>query len=397
MDLSYIKEKISTRTQLDKVTRRTRKNETIAEYYEQLAEDIYENRIGWSFSPDTLATVADRMRKCCRYWDVDHYRFQGVKDLIRTNACKNRFCENCQNAASLQRERKFAPVLDDLSKVYDVYHIVFTVPNVYGEELKPCVDNMYKQFAYVNRLFSGDAKIKGISFYKYGYIGAIRALEITKNKIEGTFHPHFHCLFILRKGLKLDKGRRHINRFSFNNPDIKKSHHKKKYEEPERYFSDFEILLQKIWRLRCEGTKLTQTNISKLKEGYSVICNNAAGKYKEVFKYATKGIFKEGDENALGGYRDFLPLLQTLHSRRLIQGYKILNGFDFESLDQDVDELYLGVRAKLEELEKPIREFEFLSQIEENVGKKKYAYISRSSIAEILGEDYDDESPDKEK
>ncbi len=393
MNLNDIKEKLNVNSQLSRVSRRIKKNETIAEFYEQLAEDIEENRIGWCYSPETLRNVADRMSKCCRYWDIDHYPLQAVKDMLRTNACKNRFCDSCQNKISIERERKFAPVLDALARDHDVYHIVFTVSNVYAEELKPCLDRMYEQFAYINRLFSGDAKIKGISFYKYGYVGAIRALEITKNRIENTFHPHFHCLFILRKGLKLDKGRRYVNSFSFNNSDIKKSHHKREYGEIERYFSDFEILLQKIWRLRYDGIKLTQKNIDGIKEGYSVICDNANGKYKEVFKYATKGIFREGDENALGGYYDFLSLFNALHGRRLIQGYKILNGFDFEDLSQNVDEEYMKVRATLEELEKPFRSFEFLNEIEENL--HKYTYISRASIAEIMGEDYD-KKPDKE-
>ncbi len=387
MYLSEIKEKLNVNSQFEKVTRRTKRNELIAEYHEQLAEDIEENRIGGYFSSETLRNVADRVRKCCRYWDLDHFPFQGVKDLIRTNCCKNRFCDNCQNKISLERERKFAPVLDDLAKSYDIYHIVFTVPNVYGDELLPCVDRMYKSFAYLNRYFSGLKTVNGINFYKYGYVGAVRALEITKNRVEGTFHPHFHCLFILRKGLKLDKGRKHVNRFSFNNPDIKKPHHKMEYGMPERYFSDFEILLQKIWRLLFDGVRVKQKNILALKEGYSVICDNAAGKYKEVFKYATKGIFKEGDENALGGYHDFLPLFYALHGRRLIQGYKILNGFDFEDLTQDADAAYKEVRERLEEFEKPLRRFEFLNEIEDNL--HKYTYISRSSVAEIMGDEYD--------
>ncbi len=383
MELGYIKERLTAKEQLAKVKRRTRRNETLAEYYEQLSEDITENRIGGYWNSETLLNVADRMRKCCRYWDIDHYPLQGVKDLLRTNACKNRFCDHCQSAISVQRERRFAPVVDDLARAYDVYHVVFTVPNVYGEELQATVDRMYKQFAYMNRLFSGDAKINGIGFTKYGYVGAIRALEVTKNREEGTFHPHFHCLFVLRKGLKLDQGRKHVNRFSFNNPDVRKSHRKKEYGKPERYFTDFEILLQKVWRLRYDGIRLTKKNVDELKEGYSVICENAEGRYKEVFKYATKGIFKEGEENAVGGYHDFLPLFFSLHGRRLIQGYKVLNGIDFEDLDQSADEAYKKVIEKLEELEKPIRAFEFLDEVEQNVGK--YTYISRSAVAELMG------------
>ncbi len=386
MNLIDIK-KLSVRNQLDKVSRRIRKNETIADYYEQLADDIENNRIGGCSTPETLIETALRMRSCCQYWSIDYYPQQGVKDMVRTNACKNRFCDNCQNTISIKRERKLAPLLDHLSRRFDIYHIVFTVPNVYADELKPCIDNMYVQFAYINRLFSGDAKIKGISFLKYGYVGAVRALEITKNREENTFHPHLHCLFILKKGLKLDNPKKYINSFSFNNPDARKSHHKREYGKPERYFSDFEILLQKVWKLRYDGIKLTKANLEKLNEGYSVIVENAKGRYKEIFKYATKGIFKEGEKNAMGNYYDFLSLYYSLHRRRLIQGYKILNGVDFEELSQDVDELYKSVQMKLQELEKPFFKCESLNEIEENL--HNYAYISRSSIAELFSEDYD--------
>ncbi len=385
MNFTDIK-KLSVRNQLDKVSRRIRKNETIAEFYEQLADDVNENRIAGRSTPEALMETGKRIKSCCQYWSIDYYHLQGVKDMLRTNACKNRFCDNCQNAISIKRERKLAPLLDHLAKRFDIYHIVFTVPNVYADELKPCIDKMYKQFAYINRLFNGDAKIKGISFSKYGYIGGIRALEITKNREENTFHPHLHCLLVLKKGLKLDSSKKHINRFSFNNPDVKKSHHKKEYGAPERYFSDFEILLQKVWKLRYDGTKLTKENIEKIHEGYSVIVENAKGHYKEIFKYATKGIFKEGENNAMGNYYDFLSLYYALHGRRLIQGYGVLNGVDFEELNQDADELYKSIQCKLKELEEPKFRCESLNEIENNVDK--YTYISRSSITELLGEDY---------
>ena len=119
------------------------------------------------------------------------------------------------------------------------------------------------------------------AFEKYGFFGAVRALEITREKARPDyFHPHFHCLFILKKGMKLDEGRKHITSFSYDDEDYKRRHRKKVDGQVSRYFGDFEILLQKIWRLRIEGVKVNKKNIENLSEGYSVICNNAKG-YKK--------------------------------------------------------------------------------------------------------------------
>ena len=382
MNLSDIKDKLNSREKFGKVSRRIRRNETIAGYYEQLYEET---------DDETLPRIARNMRDCCKLWDLDYYRFQGVKDVLRTNLCHNRFCDNCQNALSIQRERKYAPFLDALARHYDIYHIVFTWRNAYSYELRSSVDNAYKQFAYIIRLFTGNTKIKGISFEGYGFLGAVRALEITKNDKDGTFHPHFHCLFILRKGLKLDRNRRHVNSYSFSNPDVKRTHRKREYGAPERYFSDFEILLQKIWRLRLDGVKVTRDSISNLKEGYSVICDNAEGRYKEVFKYATKGIFKEGEENAVRGYGDFVPLVHTLYRRKMIQGYGLLNKYKFEmTIEQDAktDEAYQRIIDVLRELEKPERVFEYLGEIQKELETNNVTYISRATVAELMSEDY---------
>lgn len=284
-------------------------------------------------------------------------------------------------------------MLDFFAPRYDIYHMVFTVPNVYPEELAPCIDRMYKQIGYIFRLFRGNAKIRGYDFTKYRYLGAVRALEITKGKDGETFHPHFHCLFILRKEVKFVGA--NVNSYSFNNPDVKKSHHKKKKNKPERYFTDFEILIQKIWRLRYDGIRVNAKSIAELKEGYSVICDKRKkGDYKEVFKYALKGIFKKG--NITGGYNDFVPLALALKNRRVIQGYGILKDFDFEmSVEQDDEEatkdlLYSTVIAELKKTELPYHMVEGLYDILRKAKKNQdIKYISKNRItAEIMGDEY---------
>lgn len=388
----------------EKVERRIKKNDTIAGYYEGHA-DLLMSATGARQPCElpkkdfTLWNACKRsardMPKCCALWQMDRYPKQRVKDVKKTNSCRNRFCENCQNVLATKRDRKYTPFLEALEKNFDIYAVTVTVPNCERDKLGETISRMFYNFGYINRLFNGNAKIRGMDFSYYGYAGGLRALEITKNDETGMFHPHFHCLFIFRKGLKLDQNRWHKNAYSFNNADVKRSHKKKDPNKPEiRYFSDFEIKLQKIWRLRYDGVKVTQENIKNLSIGYSVVCEYCDPKDKtrfhEAFKYGMKGIFKEGESPLLGQY-DFDVLLPALYGRRIIQGYKILNAFDFEetrAVTEAQERKYLFVLAKLQEVEAPEKIYQYLNSIHEEIKGKKTRFISRSKLDELMLEDY---------
>lgn len=281
---------------------------------------------------------------------------------------------------------------------------ILTVPNCKREKLLGCLDNMSKQFGYLYRVLKGDAKIRSYDFSYLGCVGAVRAFEITKNYEENTLHPHLHCILILKKGLHLDANRRYVNTYSFDSEHVKRKHRKKKPGEPLYYFSDLEILLQKIWRLRIDGIRVNRTNIESLPIGYSVMLQSAEGNYKEVFKYATKGLFKkEKHEEDLEEFElvavkldrqlDFNFLYEALKGRRVVQGYGILQKFKFEDeVEQGAidDDAYWKMILKLHELENPEQIFEFFDQIIENFeeGKmKNITYVSRKSIAEVISSD----------
>ncbi len=414
MTLQEIKTKYDEKPYFEKLKLRLRNNREVANFYEWHADELKEAfypRMGLDFEivpKQTYVKTAENLRSCCQYWDIDYYPLQAVKDMKRTNLCHNRFCDNCQNVLSMQRFRKYGPYLDILAEKFDIYHIVFTQPNCRRDELGACVDKIFKNFKYIIRLFNGNANIRGFDFTKYGFFGAIRALEVTKNLETGKFHPHLHTLFVLEKGLKLDCNRTHINCYSFSRDEhIKRSHHKKSPGEPERYFGDFEILLQKIWRLRLDGVRVTAKSIEDLPVGYSVICDNARGKYKEVFKYALKGVFsKLKKDKALSEmtedeamqdldirYNDFKALLHALQNRRICQGYAKLNCLNFdESIDQSAknDEAYWEKIAALCELETPERIYEFFDDMCREAERKNVTYISRRSISEVLAKEDED-------
>ena len=391
---------------LEKLDRRIRKNEVIAGFYEGIEYSIL-NDDEYFMTPPSVVDMDgvihkvdveeynDRrarylrhvrrsksaVKECSRWFDVDYYAFQGVKDIKRTFTCSNKFCDGCQAAVAQQRYEKFTPVLDTLQKTYDIAHIVLTVPNCLPRQLEPVVDRMYECRKYLIRYLSGTKKIRNIDFEKYGFQGGVSALEITRNEKDGTYHPHFHCAFVFRKGSGVFGRRKHVNSYSFNNTD----------KDACRLFNDFEILLQKVWRLRFDGVEVNRHTIAALKEGYDCICERKDN-FHEVFKYATKGVLKYDKDvsRVLGQYTDFIHLDRTLFKRRLIQSYGILRGISIpETVDQSAanDKRYQEIVAHLRTLEDPIEQKEYLESLLEEKDTGNITYISRKNVKAVISDE----------
>lgn len=316
---------------------------------------------------------ASAINSCSKYWDINNYVIQRVRDVLRVSTCRDRFCEYCMAKKAKQRYVTFAPVLDLYAEDYSMYHVTFTVPNCSGSSLRMVLDRMYVKFPYLVRYLSGRSGVRGIDFSQYGYAGCIRSLEITTSMIDGelTFHPHFHCIFLLKKGLRLKKDK--LNKFSFSNRSSKV-----------RAFSEFEILLQKIWYLLNNTIKVNYKNIQKLTVGYSGVCDKIKpGEYHEVFKYTLK------DSTTIIRYSEdaFWFLYHALLHRRAIQGYGCLYNFDFEAdLDnEEAEDLYIKTVLFLSSREVPYRMFDTLDEVQSNMSNSSNViYISKKSIREGL-------------
>ncbi len=343
------------------------RNYQIADFYrdryEATCEELYDNK-------------CRAVDNCAKWWDIEHYTALNVKDIKRVNLCRDKFCFNCQSMLAAKRFSKFVPVLEENARKYKILHVVFTVPNCEPDELKPLLDRMYRKFPFVLRYFKGQAKVRGVDFVKYGYAGAVRGLEVSYNSEEKTYHPHFHCMLLLRRGVDL-RGK-HTNAYSFDHFDPTQKHK----------FSDFEILLQKIWYLLLNDCKVTADNLERLKIGYDVQASDPQGNYHEVFKYACKGAFKGGEGAAIYQAQIFWTLYEALHSRRMIQGYGALHNFndlDGEILEEDTAALYAAYVAKLQEVEKPVFKVESLEEVcDRSRGGCKY--ISKSNLRRVLAE-----------
>lgn len=341
-------DKSSLKKSLDKVDN----NGLIADFYDWL---------GSVTDDPVLETKAKRMRLCLRYIDSDFYRFQNVKNITRVNKCRDIFCQNCQSQLAKERFFRYVPFLDSLRSDYDLYHITFTVGNVYGEELKSAVKKMYEKFVYIVQYFDGRRKSRFMDFSQFGFAGCVRSFEITIKMHNGKpwYHPHFHCLFVLKKDLDLKKV--FYNCFS----------HSYKSERL-RSYSRLEILLQNFWYLTYNGLPFTEKNFDEISRGYSCTADKCReSDYHEVFKYAVGNMFRKVNSSLLT--REVLnDIYVTLYRRKIIQGYGILKKFTFESEDdiKYMEEYYEEIR-RLRDLEKPVAVsqtiYEVLDDMDRNV------------------------------
>lgn len=138
---------------------------------------------------------AERLASCSTFLQFKLYA-DGSKKLASMNSCHVRLCPICSWRRSLKVYSNIRQVAEYLTaKEQRRYVLVtLTVPNCSSEELSGVLDRMFKGFNRFNQLKS----------IKTAFTGFYRALEITRNcnpmsKSYGTYHPHFHCLFSVKK------------------------------------------------------------------------------------------------------------------------------------------------------------------------------------------------------
>ncbi len=208
----------------------------------------------------------------------------------------------------------------------------------------------------------------------------MRSLEITVSKRNGSYHPHLHSMFILKKGL--DFPNVYWNRFSVD----------KNGRNADRLFSELDLLFQRLWCLLIMRKEVTKRNIEHIEEvlpqypdGFSCIADLSNGAYHEIFKYAIKGTYKE---ETLFTKDAFRTMYGALFGRRVYESYGELRRYDFNNYDKDFglsspDELFELYIARLQSEELPVRVEEQLSeilQLKYTDGIKQFKYVSRASV-----------------
>lgn len=107
------------------------------------------------------------------------------KRLIHANFCKIRLCPMCAWRRSLKTFAQVSCVMNEFETSRHAFlFLTLTCRNVGADELKETMDKLFEAF---NLLM----KQKRVS---QAVVGWFRALEVTYNHRENTYHPHFHCI-----------------------------------------------------------------------------------------------------------------------------------------------------------------------------------------------------------
>ena len=344
---------------------RIRDNDIIADYYRQLAEE--------QVDAINFENKAHNIENCARQWFFDVYRMQGVRDLKNIFLCKDKFCHNCQTLQQAVRLTRFSPILEDLTENGKyIYHIVFTVPNVPGIALRSTVSRMKTAFSTIIRYFRGFQKLS-YGLHNYGFLGGIRGLEVTTP--ENEYHAHFHCALAFDKPLFKDKDK--VCKFSYD--------YRYKPSRFVRMFSSFEILLQKIWYCLMNDIAVTPENVEKVKDGYSVTCDEVVGTVYEVFKYVIK--FEHNDEGRLSmTYEQFKTLYRALKNVHVFQGYGCFRGVADPKLSDEELEKYNVLIQQLRLVEDPELECEQIHDLMLSLVAGRQRYITRRTVDAFLKE-----------
>lgn len=104
--------------------------------------------------------------------------------LYHANFCRDRLCPMCSWRRSYKIFGQVSQIMNLLGNNYRYIFLTLTVPNCEPEGLNKLIDDMVKGW---HRLVNRKA-------FKTVVKGFFRALEVTRNKKTGTYHPHFHVV-----------------------------------------------------------------------------------------------------------------------------------------------------------------------------------------------------------
>ena len=129
--------------------------------------------------------------------------------LVRGNFCHIRLCPICCYRRSLKLFAQMSQMLDRIEEDDSDGRIrwlflTLTIRNVTGENLKIAIDDMIKGF---NRMFTTGRTTQFNKKLTSTLLGYMRAIEVTYNAKNDTYHPHVHVLMAVDKSYFNDSGK----------------------------------------------------------------------------------------------------------------------------------------------------------------------------------------------
>ena len=83
-------------------------------------------------NPDRVLMLSphkvENIERCNKYFDTDIYQEEMIQEILRTNLCKDKFCNNCKKVKQASRMSRYIKHIEPYSDL--CYHLVLTVPSV---------------------------------------------------------------------------------------------------------------------------------------------------------------------------------------------------------------------------------------------------------------------------
>lgn len=250
-------------------------NEKIAAVYRWLDENT-DCGVYWAKKAERLENCGTRL-----IFDLLASKETGEvkKRLAGANFCRVRLCPMCGWRRARKVQAQMYKICTEIMGQQSVrwLFLTLTVPNCTGEELSQTLDEMFLAW---NRLQRCPEMGNVLGWY--------RALEVTHNLKQNTYHPHFHCVLCVSKDY-----------FDRN---------KKQYVQQKRWLE--------MWRKAMRDERITQVNIKAVRQTQDP--QQLIVMLSEVCKYTLKTKELLQPE----GMQYSAELVQTLdaalHKRRLV-------------------------------------------------------------------------------
>lgn len=204
----------------------------------------------------------------------------GQWKLRNANFCRDRLCPMCSWRRSYKIFAQVSQIMNVIGDKYAYLFLTLTVPNCEPE-------NLTETITAINKGWNKFIKYKRV---KTAVKGFFKALEVTRNKKNGTYHPHLHIVLAVEK----------------------------KYFKDERYISRDEWL--QLWQKAMNDSSITQVDVRRAKSKHSSEAQTAvkalSSAIAEIAKYAVKSSDYITKNNRLTD-KIVSELVPALHHRRL--------------------------------------------------------------------------------
>lgn len=167
-------------------------------------------RLSQKYNNYTLFNYHERIKNCASYLEFKLFE-DNSKKLHKSSFCRCRLCPMCNWRRSKKVFGQVSKIVNEIDKLnkYDYIFLTLTVKNCVAEELENTIDLISDSFRRMFHNRDGNKKI--INICK----GYFRAIEVTYNKKENTYHPHIHCILVVEKGYLHWKNKDYIKQEEF--------------------------------------------------------------------------------------------------------------------------------------------------------------------------------------